>query len=62
MNAYTQADSATLNLLLHELKSKFDQKLIEGETFEEAKKVYMQIKQIESQLDFINWHNTDGKH
>jgi hypothetical protein len=62
MKANHEADATSLTILLNELKSKFDQKLIQGETFEIAKEVYMQIKQIESKLNVINWQNPgDGR-
>ncbi|HUQ66579.1 MAG TPA: hypothetical protein VM101_10505 [Flavitalea sp.] len=50
-------DADAILIYLNELKSRFDEKLREGESFEEAKKVYMQIKEIEAQLNVINWQN-----
>lgn len=60
MKEYHEADSSTLTNLLNELKAKFDQKLRQGETFEDAKKVYMQIKEIESHLKVITWQYPKG--
>ena len=62
MKEYHEADSPALTNLLRELKSRFDQKLLQGETFEDAKKIYMQIKEIETHLNVINWqYPTNGK-
>jgi hypothetical protein len=61
MKEYHEADSTTLVNLLNELKSNFDQKLLQGETFEDAKKVYIQIKEIECQLSVINWQYPRGQ-
>ncbi len=64
MHEYHEANMHSLIILLNELKSKLDQKMHQGETFENVKKLYMQIKALESQLGIINWQkknlNTGG--
>ena len=62
MKEYHGADSAALTNLINELKSRFDHKLLQGESFEDVKKVYMQIKEIESHLNVIDWQYPKESH
>lgn len=55
MKEYQEADPHSLVSLFNELKSKFEQKLLHGECFEEAKKVYRQMKELEAQLNVVDW-------
>ena len=55
MNGYQETNMSTLITLLNELRSKFDHQLLHGESFDEAKKVYLQIKELESQLKRRNF-------
>lgn len=52
---YHETDATTLILRLNELKSQFDQKMVQGDSFEEVKKIYKEIKVLKSQLQVINW-------
>lgn len=55
MHEYRETDATTLILRLNELKSQFDQKMVQGDSFEEVKKIYMEIKVLKSQLQVITW-------
>lgn len=44
----------SLTAQLHELKTKFDQRMLNGESFEEVKKIYLEIKRLEVQLNGIS--------
>jgi hypothetical protein len=41
---------------LNELKSKLDHLIREGETFDNVKKVYLQIKELECHLNAMYWN------
>jgi hypothetical protein len=55
MNEYHEANLPSLVIHLNELKSLFDEKIQHGECFEEVKKIYNEIKELESKLNVINW-------
>ena len=47
-------DVTALRVHLNDLKSLFDQAMCEGGTFEEVKKIYMQIKEVECQINVLH--------
>jgi len=57
MNEYHEADTADLIIHLNESKFQFDQKMKKCKNFEEVKKLYMEIKELESHLNVINWQD-----
>lgn len=50
MKDYRIVDFTALKQQLNELKALFDQKLHMGEQFEDVKKVYLQIKDLDNRL------------
>lgn len=61
MYEYHVFDVVSLKIQLNELRSQFDQKLQQGECFEEVKKLYMKIKELDSKIKVIGWRgNTNS--
>ncbi len=48
-------DAASVSIHLNELKNKFDQCMRNGEAFAEARKLYMEIKELECFLKALVW-------
>jgi hypothetical protein len=48
-------DATAIRMHLNELKSEFDNAMRDGEVFENLKKVYMEIKEMECHLKVIEW-------
>ena len=48
-------DVTAMRIHLNELKSRFDLGLIEGKSFEQVKKIYMEIKELEYQISVFEW-------
>jgi hypothetical protein len=57
MNEYHEANTPALVIRLNQLKARFEEKMEQGECFEEVKKLYMEIKNLESELKAINWQS-----
>lgn len=51
MLAYHENDAVYLSAQLNELKTKFDQKMLNGDSFAEVKIIYLEIKKLETQLN-----------
>jgi len=54
MLTYHENDAAALSARLNELKIKFDQRMLNGDSFAEVKKIYLEIKKIETQLHGVS--------
>jgi hypothetical protein len=51
-----EVDVTAVGMQLNELRSKLDRLMLEGETFENVKKVYLQIKELECYLHATQWN------
>lgn len=54
MFTYHENDAISLTIQLNELKAKFDRRMLNGDCFEEVKKIYLEIKRLETQLNGIS--------
>ena len=54
MLTYHENDAAALSARLNELKIKFDQRMLNGDSFSEVKKIYLEIKKLETQLHGVS--------
>ena len=52
---FAQDDRDGKNTKITELKSLFDYMMHDGYNFEEVKKVYMEIKALEAEINYANW-------
>jgi hypothetical protein len=50
-----EQDVSALTILLNEYRSMFDKAMREGETFDNLKKLYLQIKELECHLNALEW-------
>lgn len=55
MSNYSTSDTSSLRIHLNELRSDFDRCMREGDNFECVKKIYMEIKALECQLNVMDW-------
>lgn len=55
MHEYYENDVVSLSIQLKKLKNKFDQSMLTGSSFEEVKKIYLEIKRIEAELKVTVW-------
>jgi hypothetical protein len=51
-----EVDVTAVGMQLNELRSKLDRLMREGETFDNVKKVYLQIKELECHLNATHWN------
>jgi len=51
MEISARTDIETLKIQLNEKKNKFDAAIQKGEIFEETKKVYLEMKELQKELD-----------
>lgn len=58
MNEEYEANMPDLSTLIDKLRLKFDQKMQHGESFAEVKKIYLEIKALESRLKMDNWQDS----
>ena len=48
-------DVTTMKIHLNELRSRFDQAIREGESFSRMKEMHLQIKELESCINVLEW-------
>lgn len=60
MDTTVVQDVTRMLIYINELKSTFDRAMIEGETFENVKKIYLKIKALESQISVLQWRASTG--
>jgi hypothetical protein len=55
MFTHSTQDVTAMRIHLNELKSSFDRFMNEGVIFEKIKSVYLEIKELESQIAVLDW-------
>lgn len=60
MHEYHETDIISLLLRINKLRSLFDRKIIQGDCFEDIEKIYLEIKELDAQLDAIEYANRKG--
>jgi hypothetical protein len=56
------SDVVSMRIHLNELRSKFDQAIREGESFITMKEMHLQIKELESCIKVLEWHESPNDH
>lgn len=52
-----ELDVVAMRVHLHELKSAFDTAINNGGVFQDIKKIYMHIKELECRLNVMDWQS-----
>lgn len=57
METCQETGTTSLVIQINELKSKFDNRMREGDTFENVKKIYLKIKELDCNLKSLKCHS-----